>query len=99
MLEALILIIGLIAGFLYGRRKGHAHALRYLTIEQLKARHENLQKILYHLSYHDDVTTDQVEKILNVSDQAAERYLKDLEQHGMIVQTEKTGRNTKYVLK
>lgn len=99
MLEAFILIIGLIAGFLYGRRRGRKNALRYLTIEQLKERQENLQKILYHLSYHDDITNDQVEKILTISNSTAERYLKDLEQQGMIVQTDKTGRSIKYVLK
>lgn len=44
-----------------------------------------------------EITNDEVEKLLHVSDATATRYLAELEKRGKIRQVGTTGRSVKYV--
>jgi predicted HTH transcriptional regulator len=99
MLEFLIFIVSFLSGYIFGKRRGKTLALRYFSLEQLKMRHNDLQRILEHLSTHDTVSDLQVERMFKINRQTADAYLKDLEHQGMIICTEKSGDVETYVLK
>ncbi len=68
--------------------------------KQAKEKAEHKQKILSFLAAQDEVnpqiTNNDVEKLLGVSNATAERYLDELEQEGALKQVGKTGRNVYY---
>jgi len=96
---ATIIALAVIASYFIGRKLGKRAAFKYLNPEQMRERQENLDKILHHLSYHDDITNDEAADLLGVSHATAERYLDDLEHQGRLVQIGRTGRSVKYTLK
>jgi hypothetical protein len=55
-----------------------------------------LDKVMEAITKHGDITNDQVEKLLHVSDATATRYLSILEKEGKITQVGKTGKSVKY---
>lgn len=65
------------------------------TMQMLK-KQENKEKILNLLNAQNKVTNDDVEKLLDVSNTTAERYLDQLEKQGKIKQIGKTGRHVYY---
>jgi len=67
--------------------------------EQVKKRKENLGQIMGWLASRKQITNDDVEKLLGVSNATAERYLDELEEQGKIVQVGKTGQSVFYKLK
>lgn len=99
MLESIIFIVSFLVGYILGKRRGKTIAFRYLTIEQTKARHDDLQKILQYISVHDSVSDHEVERMFNVPRHMADAYLKDLEHQGMIVCVNKTKDVETYTLK
>jgi len=60
---------------------------------------ENLDKVIGMFNSGNEITNDEVEKALGVSDATATRYLDKLEAEGKIVQIGKEGRFVKYRLK
>lgn len=60
---------------------------------------ENLEKVLGMFNSRQDITNDDVEKSLGVSDATATRYLDRLEKDGKIIQIGKEGRGVVYKLK
>lgn len=66
---------------------------------QSKKKRENKEKLLTFFQTHESVTNNDIEKLLDVSDATATRYLSDLEQDGKIEQIGKTGRGVEYRLK
>lgn len=104
-MQYVILIIVGIAGVLVGsflakKRKmkkegslGEARA----AIEARKE--ENKQKIIELLQAESEITNDDVEKLLGVSDATATRYLEGLEKEGKIFQKGESGRGVFYRLK
>lgn len=56
-------------------------------------------KILSILSEQGEISNDMVEKIINVSDSTATRYLEELEQADKIVQIGREGQSVRYRLK
>ena len=57
---------------------------------------KKLDKILEAVSKHGNITNDQVEKLLHVSDATATRYLAQLEKEGKLKQEGRTGKSVKY---
>src|SRR3989338_1503221 len=64
------------------------------TIQDRK--HKKLEKILEALNTKGQITNDEVEKLLHVSDATATRYLSALEKEGKIQQVGKTGKAVEY---
>lgn len=64
-----------------------------------KKTQKNKEKILALFSTQENVSNNNIEKFLGVSDATATRYLNELEQDGKIEQLGKTGRGVKYRLK
>ena len=64
------------------------------TIQQRKAK--KLEKILALFSTKQNITNDEVEKLLHVSDATATRYLSELERQGKVKQVGKTGHAVSY---
>jgi len=67
--------------------------------EQVKKRKENLGQIIGFMAVNPQITNNDVEKLLGVSNATAERYLNELEGQGKIVQVGKTGQGVYYQLK
>ena len=69
---------------------------------QQKEKQENKEKILQELTLRGaqgKITNNDIEKLLNVSDATATRYLEELEKENKIEQIGKTGRSVYYQLK
>ena len=60
---------------------------------------ENMGKVAEMFNFGREITNDDIEKALGVSDATATRYLDKLEEDGKIVQIGKEGRFVKYHLK
>ncbi|MBU0999386.1 winged helix-turn-helix transcriptional regulator [Patescibacteria group bacterium] len=93
----LITIAGIFLGFYFGRRKNN------VAEGQIQAKEQNKEKILefFHNSSlnSEQITNNDVEKLLGVSDATATRYLDELEKEGKIRQIGTTGQGVYYVLK
>lgn len=63
---------------------------------QQKEKQEKKEKILNELQNKQKITNNDVEKLLNVSDATATRYLDELEKQGKIKQIGKTGKHVYY---
>lgn len=57
---------------------------------------KKLQKIMNLFAKHTEITNNQVEKLLHVSDATATRYLTELEKRGKLTQHGKTGHAVSY---
>lgn len=67
-------------------------------VPELHARkQENLERVMILAQEQEWVTNDDVERMLNISDATAERYLNELEKAGKLIQ-EGEGRATRYRL-
>jgi len=69
------------------------------ALDQTIRKNSNKQKILEYLEKHKAITNTEARDLLKISARTAVRYMDDLEKRGLVKQTEKTGRSTKYVLK
>ncbi len=58
---------------------------------------KKLLKVMELFAKQTEITNDEVEKLLHVSDATATRYLAELEKRGKIRQVGTTGRGVKYV--
>ena len=67
--------------------------------EQIKKHKQNLGEIVGYMSIKGQMTNNDVENLLAVSNATAERYLNELEQTGKIVQVGTTGKSVFYKLK
>lgn len=66
------------------------------AIIQLRVQ-KKLLKVMELFAKHTEITNDDVEKLLHVSDATATRYLDELEKRGKIQQVGATGRSVKYI--
>lgn len=85
----IILLIGFGAGYWYAKRKFGAEEMA----------DEKQEKVLEILREKGEITNDDVEKLLGISDATATRYLDKLEKDGKIVQIGREGRFVKYRIK
>ena len=67
-----------------------------LIDKQAKEKSEYKQKIMEAFESKNEITNNDVQKLLGVSDATAERYLNELEAGGKIKQTGETGRGVFY---
>jgi predicted HTH transcriptional regulator len=63
---------------------------------QDEKREESLQKIVNFAEQNSKVTNDDVQKLLNVSDATATRYLDEFEKQGKLKQVQEVGRGVYY---
>lgn len=105
MPQLIIFILGLIVGgvaawFLMGRRRRPQAAKENpsegLIERQAKEKEENRRKLIEFFKSAQKVSNNDVERLLNVSDATATRYLDELEKEGHIRQVGKTGRHVYY---
>lgn len=64
--------------------------------EQAEERQKRLGMIEEYLSTHEEVTNQEVAKMLGVDDSTVVRYLDELEKQGKLVQVGTTGRSVTY---
>lgn len=87
----LMLIVGIAIGWLLFRRSPNSPFTKRVVEKQ-----QHLDKLRDFVENNPEVTNDAVRELLGVSDETAWRYLDELEQSGMIIQTGKTGRSVTY---
>lgn len=72
--------------------------LRQMARATIQLRREKkLAKIMTQFAKQTEITNDEVEKLLHVSDATATRYLSELEKRGKLTQVGTTGRDVSYV--
>lgn len=96
------LVIGFVVGVVFAKywlgrwtRKDEAVS-KSLNQEQTLRKRRHLAEIVTEVNARGEITNDEIEKKLGVSDATAERYLEELEQQGKIVQIGRTGKTVKY---
>ncbi|PIR46582.1 MAG: hypothetical protein COV07_03565 [Candidatus Vogelbacteria bacterium CG10_big_fil_rev_8_21_14_0_10_45_14] len=87
----LILAIGIILGLIFSRRHSKS-----FNDEQTENKENNKRKILELLNTKHQITNNDVENSLEVSDATAERYLNELEKEGKVKQVDRTGKHVYY---
>lgn len=93
----IILIIVAIAGIIIGSYFGTKNK-ESLIFGQAKKKEENKEKILEYLKNNEKITNNDVEKLLEVSDATATRYLNELEKEQKIKQIGTVGHAVYYYL-
>tara|TARA_B100000745_G_scaffold268926_1_gene195201 strand:+ start:3447 stop:3728 length:282 start_codon:yes stop_codon:yes gene_type:complete len=83
----LIALVGIIIGFYLARRQ--------VTLP-LSQKTKRKEQILEHLKTAQKIQNNDIEKLLNVSDATATRYLQELENEGEIKQIGTTGKHVYY---
>lgn len=102
-----VLVIALVAvaimAVAYGNRDvsqdAPVNANESFNQEQSRVREENLARSLALAREKGEVTNNDVERLLGVSNATAERYLDELESRGHLVQIGKTGKGVRYKVK
>ena len=87
--------LGVWLGFVLAQRSRSGN----LIASQSKAKATNKEKILEFLGENEKITNNNVEKLTDMSNATAERYLNDLEKEGKITQHGKIGQGVFYTLK
>jgi|SRR3989344_2957924 len=103
MKDIIILLIGFWVGYVLGKRRTKSEKLKTgelrresgLSQAEVK-KDENLVKVAEMFNSGREITNNDVEKVLGVSDATATRYLDKLEKDGKIVQIGREGRFVKY---
>ncbi|NOY35615.1 MAG: DUF977 family protein [bacterium] len=86
--------VGIWMGAYFARRRSGG-----LIAEQSEKKAENKEKILEFLRENEKIQNNDVEKLAEVSDATAERYLDELEKEGKISQHGEIGQGVFYTLK
>ncbi len=88
-----ILVGGTIVAFWFARCTSCSETQKATSfnVEQAKKKKENMAKILQYLASRAQVSNNDIEQLLKVSNATAERYLDELEQSGLLVQIGRTG--------
>ena len=96
----IIAIVGIVIGYLLTQKKCiDDKQNKALQPEQVTQKTERKQKILDFLRENREIKNNNVEKLFNVSDSTAERYLNELEKEGKITQHGAIGQNVFSTLK
>lgn len=77
----------------------NGNSLSKINQSKEAAKEEHKRKILALFTYQDKITNNDVEKLLNVSDATAKRYLQELERENNIAQQGTDGRGVYYIKK
>ncbi|MDZ4221800.1 MAG: winged helix-turn-helix transcriptional regulator [Patescibacteria group bacterium] len=93
-----ILLLGIAIGLLIAR--GFTSPKIQKVVEERKSEKDTKkERIMQYLKEHGEITNDQAEELVGVSDTTIYRYLEELEQEGKIRQIGAVGRGVKYRLK
>lgn len=95
------LVIGLLAGFLVGYLTGRwvVDDLGGINKSRHSKRQQRLDKLVKEFKKKDQLTNDDAQDLLGVSDKTARNYFNELERDGIIEQHGDTGRGVFYTLK
>ena len=94
-----ILIAVAIAGIALGMYIARRNANAGFIAKQMEQKTENKQKILSFVQEHGKIQNNDVEKLAEVSNATAERYLSELEKEGKLTQHGKIGQSVFYTAK
>jgi len=95
----LYLVVGLALGIWlaqYFLRNKDESGTNSMIDDEQKLKEEHMLKVQEYLKGKDEVTNDEIEKLLHISDATTTRYLDDLEHQGLIKQMGKTGQSVHY---
>ncbi len=94
------LVIGLVIGYILGKRKVgpsvDSGQDSTLITEQAEEKKRNFEKVMAYFDQNRQATNDQIQQLLGVSDATAERYLQEMEVWGKIKQVGRTGKQVTY---
>lgn len=91
----LVGIVGVVVGSYFGAKRKKKGGLIF---GQAKKKQENKEKILEYLKKNEKIANDDVEKLCDVSDSTATRYLSELEKERKIEQIGTVGQSVYYRL-
>jgi predicted HTH transcriptional regulator len=94
-----VLITVALAGIAIGMYIARRNATAGFIAKQMEQKAENKQKILAFVQEHGKIQNDDVEKLAEVSNATAERYLNELEKEDKLTQHGTTGQSVFYTLK
>ncbi len=96
-----IIIILVVLIFILGLKIKNKSINRFNPINLLRKQNKEKakNKIMHHINEIGEITNNQVQIILKISDATATRYLEELEKESKIKQVGQTGRNVKYIIK
>ena len=83
---------GIVVGYYFAVRRKTRDADDKRSVEK----EENLRKVREDAAGREEVTNNEIEKLLNISDATATRYLDELEREGVLKQIGRTGRFVRY---
>jgi len=83
---------GIVVGYYFAVRRKTRDAVDKRSVEK----DENLKGVREYVAGREEVTNNEIEKLLNVSDATATRYLDELEREGVLKQIGRTGRFVRY---
>ena len=83
---------GIVVGYYFAVRRKTRDAVDKRSVEK----EENLRKDREYAAGREEVTNNEIEKLLNISDATATRYLDELEREGVLKQIGRTGRFVRY---
>ncbi len=89
----IVAVVGIGLGYYFAQGSGG------LLAKQAKKKVENKKKILEFLRENEKVVNNDIEKLLDVSDATATRYMNELEKEQKVRQIGKTGNAVYYILK
>lgn len=96
------LVIGILGAYFWmaGKKSKASNGIKpeeKIDLPELyETKAENIAKLKEHLKSVSEITNDDVQSLLKVSDATAVRYLDELEKEGIIKQVGKTGKYTYY---
>jgi predicted HTH transcriptional regulator len=93
----ILTILGIAVGYWLARRGKHPVSdSKVINQEGVEEKQKRLVQIIEYFNTHDQVTNNEIEQLLGVSDSAVGRYLDELEQQEKILQIGRTGRSVIY---
>ena len=92
LLLAAIALVGITLGMYLARQKGSSAFIA----KQVEQKAENKQQILVFVQEHGKIQNEDVEKLVEVSNATAERYLNELEKEGKLTQHGTIGQSVHY---
>ena len=95
----IVLIIVALAGIAIGMYIARRKATAGYIAKQMEQKTENKQKILTFVQEHGKIQNNEVEKLAEVSNATAERYLDELEKEGKLTQHGEIGQGVFYTPK
>lgn len=101
-MQTFILIIigalGIALGFTLGRSRGRTRLSNFINTERYPLKERRKSMIIKHLRERGELTNNDIQELLGVTDRTVVRYFDELEEEGMVVQKGESGRGVHYEL-